>query len=309
MLILNEEKYAENLYLGKNNDIKSIVAKIGYVTRYMLYMLKCNDEDNYKDTVKWATKHHNNFSESNYSNLISDAIKRAHKSPFYKIDNIKITQSELDKISSLNDLRAEKVLFVLLCMAKQQSISNGFTNGLVKYSLPDLCKMARISVPTEEREYILYNIIQAGLLGYPKKNNTQCLIVNFIDNDGDAVLNLNENMCYELAYEYLNWKNNGNGYSHCEFCGRAIRQSKSNPKRFCKECVDMIGDVPDGMKVVLCVDCGNFVCVSPFDSETCRCEECYKEYRRKYKAEKEKERRERLKNSVDSASKNVTIQN
>lgn len=281
MLILNEEKYAENLYLGKNNDIKSLVAKIGYVTRYMLYVLKCNDDDNYKDTVKWAEKHHNNFNESNYSNLISDAIKRAHKNPFYKIDNIKITQSELDKISSLNDLRAEKVLFVLLVMAKQQSVSNGFTNGLVKYSLPDLCKMARISVPTEEREYILYNIIQAGLLGYPKKNNTQCLIVNFVDNDGDAVLNLNENMCYELAYEYLNWKNNGNGHSRCEFCGRAIRQSKSNPKRFCKECIEAVGDVPGDIKVVQCVDCGKLVYVSIFDSATCRCEVCQAANRKK----------------------------
>lgn len=274
MLILNEEKYAENLYFGKNNDIKSIVSKIGYVTRYMLYTLKYNDDDNYKDTVKWATKHHNNFNESNYSNLISDAIKKAHKNPFYKIDNIKITQSELDKISSLNDLRAEKVLFVLLCMAKQQSVSSGFTNGLVKYSLPDLCKMARISVPTDEREYILYNIVQAGLLGYPKKNNTQCLIVNFIDDDGDAVLSLNEKMCCELTYEYLNWKNNGKGYSHCEFCGKAIRQSKSNPKRFCKECADIIGNVPDDMKVIQCIDCGKPVYVPLLNTKTCRCEDC-----------------------------------
>ena len=83
--------------------------------------------------------------------MISDAIKRAHKKPFYYIENIKITQSELDIISSLGNLRAEKILFVLLCMAKQQAISNGFTNGLVKYSITDLCKTARISVPADDR--------------------------------------------------------------------------------------------------------------------------------------------------------------
>ena len=236
MLILNEKKYAENLYYGNNDEVKTIVAKIGYITRYHLYELTYNDEDNYKFTVEWMLQHHNHFDESYYSNLISDAIKRAHKMPFYNIENIKITQSELDIIASLNNLRAEKVLFVLLCMAKQQSIANGFTNGLVKYSLPDLCKTSRISVPAEDREYILHNIIQNGFLGYPKKNNTQCLIVNFIDESGDAVLTLDETDCKELAYLYLSWKNNGKGYTRCKECNILIKQSKTKPRKYCEEC-------------------------------------------------------------------------
>lgn len=291
MLILNEEKYAETLYNGSNTDVKSIVTKIGYVTRYQLHSLHYNDSDNYINTVKWAAKYHNNFDESCYSNLISDAVKRAHKMPFYHIDSIKITKDELEVISSLNNLRAEKILFVLLCMAKQQSVSNGFTNGLVRYSLPDLCKFARVSVPTDEREYILYNIVQHGFLGYPKKNNTQCLIVNFIDNDGEVVLNIDELDCEELAYVYLNWKNNGNGYGRCEFCGRLMKQSKSNPKRFCKECADVIGDVADDMKVVSCVDCGKIVYVSKLNTKTCRCEECQEQYRKDYMRDLMREKR------------------
>ena len=114
MLILNEQKYAENLYFGKNNDVRSILSKIGYITRYQLHALNYNDQDNYNSAVKWLQKNHNNFNESNYSNLIADAIKKAHKHPFYNIENINITQSELDVISSLDNLRAEKVLFVLL---------------------------------------------------------------------------------------------------------------------------------------------------------------------------------------------------
>ena len=92
MLILNEKQFAEDLYLGKVTDVKSIVAKIGYVTRYHLHVLNYNDDDNYKHTVEWANKNHNSFDESCYSNLISDSIARAHKTPFYNIDNIKITK-------------------------------------------------------------------------------------------------------------------------------------------------------------------------------------------------------------------------
>lgn len=282
MLVLNEQKYAEDLYYDRNDDVKSLVTKMGYITRYQLYVLGFNDVDNYKYAVKWANKYHNNFDEASYSNLIADAVKRAHKKSFYNIDSLKITQSELDIISSLNNLRAEKILFVLLCMAKQQSVSYGFTDGLVKYSLPDLCKAARISVPTDEREYILYNIIQHGFLGYPKKNNTQCLIVNFIDNDNEAVLNINEVDCQELAYVYLYWKNNGNGYARCEYCKKLIKQSKTNPKRFCKTCSSIVGEVPDDKKVISCIDCGKPVYVSALNTKTCRCDECQDKYRKEY---------------------------
>lgn len=235
MLILNEEKYAKDLYDGKNQDIKSIMAKIRYITRYLIHSEKKSDDEAYTETVKWLKQNHNNFDESSYSNVISDAIKAASKYPFYIIDNIKITHSELEIISSLDNLRAEKILFVLLCMAKQQSMSNGFTNGLVKYSITDLCKTARVSVPADDREYILYEIVQKGLLGYPKKNNTQCLIVNFINTD-EVVLALDEMDCQELAYVYLHWKNEGKGYTRCQKCNRWMKQSKTKPKKYCEDC-------------------------------------------------------------------------
>ena len=236
MLILNEERYAKSIYDGKNTDIKSVMSKIRYITRYLIHIENKTDEETYECSVKWMKQYHDNFDESCYSNLISDAIKKAHKYPFYDIENIKITKSELDAISSLDNLRAEKVLFVLLCMAKQQSISNGFTNGLVKYSITELCKMARISVPAEDREYILYDIVQKGFLGYPKKNNTQCLIVNFIDDKSELVLTLDEVDCQELAYQYLSWKNDGKGYTKCQECNRLIKQSKTRPRKYCEEC-------------------------------------------------------------------------
>ena len=239
MLILNEEEYAKSLYEGKNKDVKSAMAKIRYITRYLVHsMLEC-DDDVYKLSVEWMKKNHDNFDESCYSNVISDAIKKAHQYPFYVIDNIKITQSELDVISSLNNLRAEKVLFVLLCMAKQQRLANGFTSGLVKYSITELCKLARVSVPADDREYILYEIVKKGFLDYPKKNDTQCLIVNFMNFD-DVVLELDETDCQELAYVYLSWKNDGKGYTRCQRCNRLMKQSKTKPKKYCEDCAKVV---------------------------------------------------------------------
>lgn len=275
MLILNEEKYAKDIYDGKVDSVKSVLTKVGYITRYLMYSLGQSDAETYQNTVSWMKIHHNNFDESCYSKLISDAVRNAHKRPFYNVENIKITKLELEVISSLNDLRAEKILFVLLCMAKHQSVAYKFTGGLVKYSITELCKIARVSVPADDREYILYNILQHGFIRVPKKNDTQCLIVNFIDDEGEAVMTLNEIDCKELAYAYLNWKNESNGYGRCELCGRLMKKSKKNSKRFCEVCTPQVGDISDDIKVIKCIDCGSFVYISnPKDTKTNRCEEC-----------------------------------
>ncbi len=239
MLILNEEKYAEDIYVGIDMGIKSIMTKIRYITRYLVHSKQLNDKDAYVDTIKWLKLYQDNFDESCYSKIVSDAINKAHKYPFYVIDNIQIAQSELDSISSLGDLRAEKVLFVLLCMAKQQRMSNGFTNGLVKYSITEVCKFARVSVPADDREYILHKILKSGLIDIPKKNDTKCLIVNFIDVN-NVTLELDETDCQELAYVYLNWKNGGKGYTKCKRCNKWMKQSKTKPKKYCEDCAKVV---------------------------------------------------------------------
>lgn len=268
MLILNERQYAHDVFCGTNTEVKAIFEKIKYVTRFQLYELHYNDEDNYNYTVKWLNEHHENFNENCYSQLIADSVRMASKTPFFNIDEIKITQNELDIISSLDNVRTEKILFVLLCMAKQQQRSCGFMNGLVKYSLPELCKMARVSVPAEEREYLLHEIVQCGYLSCPHKVDTQCLIVNFIDSDGEAVLKINEIDAKELAYVYLQWKNGG-GYDRCQKCGRLYRKNKN--RRFCVECgkYQKVGD-----KIIECVDCGKMVSVDARNNKKERCDSC-----------------------------------
>lgn len=269
MMILNEELYAKNLLLGRNKDVKSAVKKIGYITRYNAQVLNKNDDDNYSSTVQWMNKHQDNFDESSYSNVISKAIKGSKKRPLYKIDNIIITKKEFDTIKSLNNIREEKILFVLLCMAKQQSEVLKFTDGLVRYTITDLCKSARISVPADEREYILHDILVKGLISCPKKNDTKCLRVNFIEENEETELILNEIDCQELAYAYLKWKN-GSGFKRCRRCGRLMNSRNKND--FCQYCVQ---SSQDGNHI-WCIDCGDEVEINERDGKTCRCIDCQK---------------------------------
>jgi hypothetical protein len=298
MMIFNEERYAKNLLLGKNKDIKSVIQKIGYITRYNAQALGKNDIENYNSTVAWMNKHQDNFDEACYSNVVSKTVKNAKKKKLYQIDDIVITRNELEKIESLNNIRAEKMTFVLLCMAKQQAeindfygTSSSFANGLVRYTVTELCKMARVSVPADDREYILHYILVQGLISCPKRNDTKCLWVNFIDKDGEEVLRLNEVDCQELAYVYLNWKGKEE-FKRCTRCGKLMKRKASD--NVCTDC-SLAASPP---LQIWCIDCGEVVDVGEFDNETCRCQTCKEKHDKKLKSLQNKRAYEKRKNKI-----------
>ena len=276
-MILNEEKYAKELLTGQNDNVKSIRQKIDLIARYNYHIMHKNNDENYASIVKWLEKHHEIFSEQTYSNVISNCIKKAAKRPFYHVNSIKITKKEMDIIASQENLRHEKILFVLLCMAKQQKIAYGFDNKLVSYSITDLFKTARVSVPVDDREDILHKLLKAGLIGLPIKNDSKCLFINFMDDtEEDVALELNEQDCGELAYAYLYFTGKAK-VARCTKCKKLIKQSKKYGD-LCKGCQENATDV----KIKWCVDCGNEFQVSIMNTKTCRCDKCQSEYRRLY---------------------------
>lgn len=286
MMILNEEKYAKDLLMGQIDDVKSIRQKIDLISRYNYHVLHKNNDDNYSSVVMWLEKHHDIFNEQNYSNIISDCIKKAVKRPFYHMDAVKITRKEMEIIKSQDNLRYEKILFVLLCMAKVQKVAYGFDNGLVSYNITELFKTARVSVPVPEREYILHEFLNLGFIGLPVKNDTKCLFVNFMDDvEDDVVLELNEQDCGELAYAYLKFTGQAK-VSRCPKCKKLIKQSKKFGE-LCKGCQENTSN----MKTLWCIDCGKEFSVDIRNMTKCRCDECQHEADKVYHREYMRNRR------------------
>ena len=280
-MILNEEKYARDVLTGQRDDVKSIRQKIDLMARYNHHVLCKNSDDSYSSIVKWLEKHHDIFSEQGYSKIISDCIKKAVKRPFYYIESVKITKKEMDIITSQNNLRYEKILFVLLCMAKLQKISYGFDNGLISYNITELFKTARVSVPVDEREKILHKFLKLDLIGLPLKNDTKCLFIKFMDeSEDDAVLELNEQDCGELAYAYLKYTGKSKVF-RCAKCGKLIKQSKKFGD-LCKGCQEFTTN----MKTKWCIDCGKEFQIDSRNMTKCRCDICQYEadkiYHREY---------------------------
>ena len=280
-MILNEEKYARDVLTGQRDDVKSIRQKIDLIARYNHHVLCKNSDDSYSSIVKWLEKHHDIFSEQGYSKIISDCIKKAVKRPFYYIESVKITKKEMDIITSQNNLRYEKILFVLLCMAKLQKISYGFDNGLISYNITELFKTARVSVPVDGREKILHKFLKLDLIGLPLKNDTKCLFIKFMDeSEDDAVLELNEQDCGELAYAYLKYTGKSKVF-RCAKCGKLIKQSKKFGD-LCKGCQEFTTN----MKTKWCIDCGKEFQIDSRNMTKCRCDICQYEadkiYHREY---------------------------
>ena len=38
----------------------------------------------------------------------------------------------------------------------------------------------------------------------------------------------------------MSWKNNGEGFTKCQKCGRTVKQSKTRPRKYCEECADKV---------------------------------------------------------------------
>ena len=287
-----ERKILDN-YANQENPEETIRD----LARYNYHVLGMQKEENYDAILAYMTKNCKDFYEEQYFKIIYRNIASAKKYKFRNVEPVIVTQSEIDKIASLNDIRKEKLAFVLLAVAKYYNSVSSDNNNRMYISMSDLFKLARVSIPSKERASYMRFAYDEGILVEHTFVGTNLKIVDFVDDCNEAVLTLVEDDYKELAYTYLNYKNGG--YKHCNHCGKLFKMRKREPARlYCKECGHK--EEISEFKLIQCVDCGIDFMISHRNVETTRCKDCYQNYRREYKAEKEKERRMKLKYSVDS---------
>ena len=241
------------------------------LARYNHHILKMNKEDNYDAILSYMIKNCNDFYEEKYFKIIYRNIASAKKYKFRDVTPIKITQAEIDKIIGLNDIRKEKIAFVLLAVAKYYNNVSSDNNNRMYISMSDLFKLARVAIPCKERAGYLHFAYQEGILVEHTFVGTNLKVVGFVDNDSETAFELNEFDYKELAYAYLNYKTGG--YKHCKNCGKLFKMHKNSPGRlYCKECGQK--EEASEFKAIKCIDCGEDVIVSVLNTKTCRCEEC-----------------------------------
>ena len=272
-----ESKIATN-YVNQENPEETIRD----LARYNYHVLQMKKEDNYDAILDYMRKNCSDFYEEKYFKIIYRNISSAKKYKFRDVAPVCITQEEINKIASLNDIRKEKIAFVLLAIAKYYNNVSSDNNNRMYISMSDLFKLARVSIPCKERAGYLHFAYEDGILLEHTFVGTNLKIVAFVSNDSNVVMELNEFDYKELAYTYLNYKNGG--YKHCKSCGRLFKMHKNEPGRlYCKEC-SQTTEV-SRFKTLQCIDCGIDFVVDIRNMNKCRCDECQYEENKRVKRE------------------------
>ena len=276
--IFNEKEYIEAMIESNYVDNNAPMKTIRLLARYCYFVLGFDRDKSYQYIVSYMNLNAMDFHEQRSIKRVKECINSAKDSGAWKnITTVPITKGELDKISSLNDGKQEKIAFVLLADAKYHAQCSGKERNNSYLSISDIFKLARVPCPYKERAYFLNFLFKDREGGsfarreiYGSRRNNVVYKLNYVSYDlnDEVVLELNENNYKELAFTYLNWKNGG--YKECKNCGRLFK-SKTN-SQYCRKCAPKYKKIE--YKSTKCVDCGEEVWISSKDTKTCRCEEC-----------------------------------
>ena len=283
----NEERDIRNVVeLGNVNSL-SIHKAIWNAALYYTQIEPVDKKIIFNTVVKFMEQHYSDFKYEGYVRAINKCINDVKKYRIKNIDSIKITKSEMNKIQSLNDIKKEKIAFVVLALAKyfNAAYENEKDNFYAKTS--EIFKFARISIPVRERDYYLRFAYEEGILKPNYSIGNNAYTAAFVSHsDEEIVLELNESDYLEIAYTYLNYKNGG--YKRCKTCGRWFKISVGKPnEQYCylhKSSYQPIGEY----KTKTCIDCGKEFAINVFNNETCRCDICNEEHKKKVNRERQK---------------------
>lgn len=280
----NEKSRIYSIIEDKNIDGVSITQAIWNVAIYYTQLNPADKNDVFWKIVDFMAQNYNGFMYQGYINTINKDINKAYKYKIKDVNTINITKREMDKIMSLNDIRKEKIAFVILTLAKYQNAESQRDNDTFYAKTSEIFKFARVVIPAKDRDLYFGFAYKEGLLKQNFSIGYNALTAAFVDHDEDeVVLTLDEYDYLELAYAFLNYKNGG--YKRCKECGRWFR-AKNNAMQYCS--IHRNNREISENREVECIDCGKHFFVNSLATETCRCKECRYNYDKILNRERQK---------------------
>lgn len=284
---MNEYTYAENL-LNKQ-DLKACdlgdkpSSTLNLLARYYREIGKNDDEikECLSDFLNRCLK--DKYKESKWIDSIFYQVIKSKKYNLKKVDNVIVTKSEMEKIQSVKGKSRQKVLFTLLILAKYYNAVSDKNKNWTNLEYKKIFKLANVQLSIQNQALLINDLYNCGFVNVSKNVGKPNIQVNFVDNESDTVLTITR--LKDLGKEYLMFC--GEDYIRCQKCGTLVKNYK-NTNKYCKTCGQY---QPIETKTVVCVDCGKEFSIDAKDNQTIRCNDCYKNYRRKYKAIAERNRR------------------
>lgn len=267
MIVLNELQFAEDCL--KKEHVDKPYYMLTVLAKYYYHHLNYNKEVIKKELKDFLCDKYMKykFEEKYWEENISKIVKNVDKQKFYKIQGVCITESELEIIEKQNNLKIEKLIFTMLCLAKLAVLKNDKNTGWVNKDLKTIFKLARIQGGITERELYICKLYNRGLIDLPKRNDVVNYKITFIDDESKNKIFVQD--FRELGYEYLKYK--GENIIRCGECGILIKGNKNKTRKYCSNCAAY---TPKMLKNVICTECGNTFKVVSKNTKTHRCPIC-----------------------------------
>ena len=238
-VVLNEVKQAE--YIIEKGEVgnkpTSTLFLLGKYFRQKEYL---NKEQTFNKLNEFMQQNYKNYNSALWEDIIEDISKKASKYSLRELNSISITQSELDKIFEVDNLRYQKLLFTMLCYAKLYNCISENNNGWINTDIKEIYRVARVTVKHRNDKFLYLNDLeQMELISFSNKNDNLNIRVNFVDMNGKSVLDLSD--FRELGYEYLNYIGKGK-FIQCKECKKLIKknQKTGRPLQYCTLCANII---------------------------------------------------------------------
>lgn len=230
--MLNEKIYAEdsiqNGYISKKpTETLSILAKYWFYNGH-----KKNEVCQLMD--EFMKQYYNNYNSVKWDLTLDKIATQAEKYELIQVNNVCVTQNEISVIQTLKSKPMQRVLFTMLCLAKFYNQTNSENNNWVNSKINDIFRLARVQISKVNKMLMLNDLMNLGLVKYSKKVDNLNICIQFIDNNSDVILTVDD--FRELGYEYMKYCGDGK-FINCANCGRLIRiKGKDNQTIRCNEC-------------------------------------------------------------------------
>lgn len=172
-----------------------------------------------------------------WSDTMDYVVMRAFKYKPIEIDEIHITQPEMEKIDSLGSRQEQRLAFTLLCLSKYWDYVNPQGDHWVNSKDSDIMRMANVNTSIRRQSLLYHNLNKAGLIQFSKKVDNTNVKVLFQEN-GDLALTVTD--MRNLGYQYLMF--HGEPYFKCTNCGVTEKRDKKVGRipKYCRDCANKL---------------------------------------------------------------------
>jgi len=235
ILILNEKELLRKSLEEGYIDEKKTSNTIRILAKHY-FSINMTKEQVYDSIDKFFVNNYKKYNSVKWQKTFDNIINKIYKDKDYillDINKVEITENELNRIKNLDNIKYEKIAFVLLVYAKIYNQMNTNKLGWVNIDQKYIFSDAKVVIKVKDQGILLHKLEELGLINPAKMVNCTNIKVNYIDDGSKISIVISD--FRNFVYEYLKWK--GENVSNCDNdkCNILFLPT-NNRQQYCKIC-------------------------------------------------------------------------